>query len=246
MDQERVEHWRRELVAVNRVSAKPPKWLIPHLLVPGLTIVSGPPKVYKSFLMLWIIASILHKRPVGQASKGRIATKSGPVVYCAKEQRAGRIRHIYETRVLNKALDEGRALWDFAMMRDPWRWRIDEPEEGFNMIEFIRDWKPLVFVLDPFVYFHQLDENDPHIVFVVEPLMREMAKIGGSLIIVHHNRKKSGQNPGKATFDDMRGTSALFGMVDGAIMMDKMRSGSISVQCVWKDYREESFVWRPK
>jgi RecA-family ATPase len=246
---DKLEHWKKLLVPINGVSTDPPGWLIKNMLVPGMTVIAGPPKVFKSFLVLNIAAAICHGRAVGDAKDGRLAVKRGTVVYMGKEQSAGRVRHMYEQRILKKRLPDKPLSWSFVMVRDAWQWRIDEPAAGYEIEQLVRDMKPTVCVLDPLVYFHQMDENDPRLVHPLVPIRQAVLSYGGSLIVVHHNRKRAGDPRASAKtgdWDQIRGTSALWGMADSGIMLSKLPSGAINVAAEYKDYPSRTWVWRPK
>lgn len=247
-DSEAVEEWKRHFVALSTVKPEPPEWVIRNLLVPGLNLMVGAPKTFKSTLVMHMIAAMLERIPVSNGKDGkRAAVRRGPVVYFAAEQNARRIKHAYEQRVLRRKMKKGSVSWDFAMPKNAWRWQIDVVDEPYNFVRFIKTWKPMIVVIDPLVYFHQLDENDPQLVRPLVPLREAVLAYGGALVVVHHARKKGNDDKsGMMDFDRVRGTGALWGMSDAGLLLSRMASGAVNVNCVFKDHPDHVFTWRPQ
>ena len=240
--------WKRFLIPVSTVSPKPPKWIIPNLLVPGLNILAGPPKMFKSTLVLNMIAAITECEPIRGSKGGMRAAKKGTAIYAAAEQSAGTLRRMYEERVRRKKMRPG-VSWDFVVLKDPLRWQVDEHEHDYNWAELLRGMKPTIAVIDPWVSFHSQDENDPRVIRPLIPLREEVLKYGGALVIVHHTRKtqdngKSAGNGPADEFGKIRGTSALWGMADGGLMLRSLSSGAVNVSGTWKDYPSIDWTWR--
>jgi len=216
------------------------------MLVPGLNLMVGPPKTFKSFLILNVVASMMDKQPVG-GDKRKVPLKKGPCVYFAAEQSASSLKHIYQERVLRRKMS-GPTSWDFIVPRDPWAWQLDDVQGEHDLVKFAEEWKPMILVLDPLVYFHKIDENDPQMVRPLVPLRKAMLKHGGALVVVHHARKESSQGtPSKTSGGDwnkVRGTSALWAMSDAGIMLSKTNNPShIRVDLEFKDHPAEEWTW---
>lgn len=241
------EKWRDKFVPMSEVSAEPPRWVLPGLLVPGLNLLVGPPKSFKSFMVLKMIAAIASKKAIGNPAEGRIGKRKGPIAYFAKEQSKSRLKYIYESRVLKKMIPKSPVTWDFIVPKNTWRWKADSPESGYDLEEFIADWKPMICVLDPYIYFHSLDENDPHLIDPLIPLREAMLKWEGALVVVHHTRKEGNDKNGRTDNGDwnkIRGTSALFGMADSATMLARTSTGALSVVSEFKDFPSTKFTMR--
>lgn len=245
---DRLAAWKRFLVPLSTVSPKPPKWVLPGVLVPGLNVLAAPPKTYKSTLILNMVAAITEQLAIqGSKDKKMVAAKKGTVIYAAAEQSPGTLRRMYEERVTKKKMRDG-VNWDFAVLKDPLRWQIDEHDHEHDWKELLRDMKPTVAIIDPLINFHNQDENDPRMIRPLIPLREEVLKYGGALVVVHHTRKeqdngKGGGSPG-GDFGKIRGTSALWGMADGGIMMRILNSGSVNVSGNFKDYPPNEWIWR--
>lgn len=251
MARDAVEAWKRHFLPMSDVKAQPPKWIVPGLLVPGMNIVVGPPKCGKSFLVLNLIASILEKHHVGEAKDKRVATTYGPCVYFAAEQSARSLKHNYETRVIKKRKGDKnkRTSWDFIVPKNPWKWQVDEPEDDLNLEVFLNEWNPLLAVIDPLIYFHSFDENDPKLIRPLVPLREWALRTDHAFVVVHHTRKSSGNQQGSggngtSDWDRVRGTSALFGMADGALMLTPQSQGLSTVTATFKDQVASTWAWR--
>jgi len=241
-----LEDYRRLFVALDAVPATPPTWVLQGLLQPGLNILFGPPKCYKTHLALHFAAAITLKKPVDKMHPAPL--RAGTVIYFAPEQSASRLRFIYERDVLGRKMKDKQNL-DFLLAKNPWEWTIDSENEDRDFVELINDLKPTMLVLDPLVHFHKVNENDPHLVRYIIPLKEAMLRYGGALLVIHHQRKGSpdkgeDQNP----WEGMRGTSALWAAADGGIILQKLKTGSgaINIQTDFKDHEGRKWTWKPK
>lgn len=247
-----LQHWRRFLTPIQEVKTSPPKWVLPGLLPPGLVLLFGDPKTYKSTLVLHMIAAVTELIPVA-GNKRHVAAQKGTALLWAAEQSAGSLRHIYEMRVLKRKvpdLKEGKRSFNFSIVKNPWEWKLDEPKGEQDICALLKDLQPAVAVLDPLIHFHSLDENDPHLVEPLVPIREAALKYGGSVVVVHHARKASpGSQGGKGGAPDwsrVRGTSALWAMANGGIMTTKMGSGSVNITTEFKDYPGSTWTWKAR
>jgi RecA-family ATPase len=240
-----LQEWRKYLVSIDEVEARPPTWVLPGMLPPGMVLLAGDPKTYKSTIVLAIIKALTTGTWFGDPQYKREPVKRGTAVYFAAEQSMRGIRHAYETRLLKKKRPKGKASFDFILVKNPWEWKLDEVQGERDMVRLITDLKPSVTVVDPLVYFHSLDENDPRLVQPLVPLRQAVLKYGGTLLVVHHFRKPVDGNSKTVDFSRVRGTTALWGMADGGILTRKMSSGAVSISTDFKDFRGGSWVWKP-
>lgn len=248
-DAEEVAELRRLFIPMSQVVRKPATWVIEGLLVEGLNLMAGAPKTFKSTLVLEMIASMLHKRPAAGGKNGkRVAMKRGPVVYFNADQSPSSLKNIYEGRITKKKFPKFPESWDFTFPKNAYRWQIDVIEDPkYDMARFIRLWKPQILIIDPLIRFHSIDENDPQLIKPLVPLQEEMKRIGGALVVVHHARKKGNNDSaaGPYDFDKVRGTSALWGMADAGIILNRLPSGGIDIQADFKEHPSRRFTWRP-
>ncbi len=242
-----LEEYRRLLLPLGDAPSTPPTWVLQGFLSPGLTILVGPPRSYKSLLALHMIAAVTEGVPIDQLHPP--PQRRGSAIYFPAEQSPHTLRYIYETRVLGHKLPEdvGRR-WDFAVARDPWDWKIDEPTLSHNLLSLIEDLKPTLIILDPFIHFHSQDENDPHVVSYLVPLKKAVRAYQGSLLLIHHVRKgqAGSRNEGIPDWERVRGTSALFAMADGGIQLKRLASGGVNIQTDFKDFPGSTWTWNIK
>lgn len=215
-----------------------------------MTVLFGAPKTYKSTLVLHMAAAITELVPFGDKGHKRVPTKKGSCIYFAAEQSIGRLRYAYEKRVLRKDLPQpgaAKVSWNFMLAKDPWEWQLDQPDGDADFVQLAKDLKPTMLVIDPLIYFHQMDENDPGLVRPLVPLRKAVLSYGGSLVIVHHARKSSGQDARSGDdWSKMRGTSALWGMADAGIMTARAGPGAANITTEFKDFPGSTWTWRPR
>ncbi len=249
---ESLREWRRHLASIQEFDTRPPSWVLPGLLPPGMTLLAGDPKTFKSLIALNMIHAVTMGVPFGDPRYKTQAPRKGTALYFAAEQSPGRIRYIYEKRVLRKTLPnakKGRVNYDFCIVKSPWEWQIDSPNGDRDVCRVMEELKPTVTVIDPLIYFHSIDENDPQMVRPLVPLRQAALKYGGALVVVHHakknNEQKGGKGGGIADWGRVRGTSALWGMADAGILTSRLTSGAVNLFTEFKDHVGSNWTWRP-
>jgi hypothetical protein len=100
--------------------------------------------------------------------------------------------------------------------------RLDEPT-GVRYIEEVIDaTKPDIVAFDPLVEFHSVDENSTQEVMkMLSAIDRMRAKFNFATIINHHAKKPQtgGFGGGSTGPNALRGSSSLYGKVDGVLML---------------------------
>jgi len=66
----------------------PPRWAVPGLICEGVTLLTGPPKIGKSWLSLGLAVAIA----TGSEALGKVRVQQGPVLYLALEDTARRLK----------------------------------------------------------------------------------------------------------------------------------------------------------
>lgn len=204
----------------------PDPYIIGGGLLPenGLLIIGGPPKAYKSFVLLSIIHSLMTASPLFGATRHH--GKGVEVIFpCEKprrvlylEQEIGfqdtyyRLQKMYESSFVQKWWDDNL----FIHSRD-YDMRLDHDSGMAHIGKLIDAVKPDVVILDPLVEFHSLDENKQNeMMAVLQRFSRLQASHGFSGILSHHNAKVSldamRQGP-----ENLRGSSVIFGKGDSFI-----------------------------
>lgn len=245
---EAVNAYRKLFRTVNTEATRPPEWVIPGLLVPGLNLLVGEPKTFKSFLALLMISWCLNGNPVpGLPLKyQKIKAKKGPCVYMNGEQSIRSLKYIYETRVTRKKMQTSVKDWTWIMPESPLRWQLDAYDDVHDPLKFMEVWSPIIEVYDPLIAFHSLDENSPLVVKPLLPLKEQAIKIGGAIVVVHHlSKPKDVESAGRGDFNRIRGTGALWGAADGASILTKRDGGSVDVKSEFKEFKAHSWSFRP-
>jgi len=210
----------------------PPSWVIQDLLPTGMTVLAGAAKSYKSTLeTVMVLLASGHKCTALPAQYRPVRT--GRVLIFSYEATAGELRYMAENDIgVSVNADESILVAD-----DPFLFRLDDPDGINKLIGWLDELKPLVVCLDPLRDFHTLDENDSGaMIRALRPLQRWAKENEASALIVHHTKKR---DEGNNTFNDLRGTSALFGMVDGCLTITRKGDETIFVNAVFK--RGESY-----
>lgn len=238
--------WRAELAPLSRARTTPPDWVVEGLLPPGLTLMVGPPKTFKSTAALAVAAAVTHGLVI-PGSNGKRVKKKGTVVYIAYEQSSGKLRHILESRIIRRSLKPSET--GLCMVKAPWEWQIDEPQGEMRSIErLVRELAPAITIIDPLVLAHSQDENDPRMVRPLVPIREAALELGVSVLIVHHANKRAGDGKQDGAtgmdFDRIRGTSALWGMADGGHMMKKIGPSAVGFNSDFKDFESRQWTWR--
>lgn len=213
----------------------PPSFIVEGLLPEGLTLLTGPPKNYKSAVELGIILSACGIANNILPADLSLCHEPGRVMILSAEAEAGVLRHTAEKGAGVKIPNDMR----FLAMSDPWKFRLDNPMDMRSLLDWADELDPLVLCIDPLRNFHSLDENDAGgMVQMLQPFQQWCVANRKSGIIVHHSKKlgedKDSGKQRNATANDMRGTSALFGMADCVLSCTAKGKGLIHLSSVSK------------
>ena len=236
--------WQGVVKGLGQVSISPPKWVVPNFLPPGLSIIASDPKVGKTTLTLAVINVLLNGATLNADDhSGTVigpVPNGGTVFYVPYEQSDGRLRHMYETRVARRTHPPSYAK--FLFPEEPWSWQVDKPTIHENYEQFMKAVKPSVTVIDPWIYAHSGDENDPSSIRPLVPLKNLAEKLGLSVVVIHHNSKRSDVEG----FGKVRGTSALWGMADAGhlVSRDPRIPGKLMIKSEFKDWEAKEWSWR--
>lgn len=200
-------------VAVKR----PPAWLIEGLLPQGLVFLAGPPKeAYKSTLTMAMSALIARFLCRGVPQEWKPVTR-GPVMVFSHEADAGELRYTLEDGLGVKLTPTESII----VCNEPEHFRLDDEgeDQGISqMLYWLNLRKPALVIIDPLANFHSVEEKDSgRMIQLVAPLRRWAKNNGATVLVVHHTRKLDEDRPYRAA--DMRGTSALFGLADGILVV---------------------------
>lgn len=210
----------------------PPVWVIKGVLPTGITFLGGPPKTMKSTIeMAFSLAVAGVRAEVLPDELTELGGRSGRVMGLSAEASAGELRHMVEVG-FGVVLPHDRSI---VIADDPWSFRLDDPDALATLLGWLNARKPKLFWLDPLRDFHSLEENDSGgMNRLLRPLQKWAKENHSAFLVVHHTRKKSGEDKGDYHATEMRGTTALFGIADGVIMITPRPGGKLHLRGTYK------------
>ncbi|HDR9165941.1 AAA family ATPase [Burkholderia vietnamiensis] len=198
-----------------QAAQQPVRWLFEGLMEEGdQMILAGAPKTGKSLMAQQIALAL--------ASGGRFlewqAVEPRRVLYINMEIK----REAFGRRVLAQ-IGGANNLMPYA---DTWlechRFRsfnILDPKDRDEVQNVVKASKAALVVWDILARVHSSDEQSAEMKAVM--LSIRLASCDRAHIVVHHTRKPSAEATGPQTAMDIRGSSALFGEVDTALVLSK-------------------------
>lgn len=214
----------------------PPEWVVEGLIPVGVTFLVGPPKSYKSIVELAAVLTVCGVPNTALPPDLSECHETGRVLMLSGEAMAGVLRH---TAIKGIGVDIPNDM-RFLAMEDPWRFRLDQPQDVGELLGWAEELNATMLCIDPLRNFHSLDENDSGgMVMMLQPVQQWAIKNKRAVIIVHHSKKlgedKDSGKTRNATANDMRGTSALFGLADAVITITaKNKTGLIHADAILK------------
>lgn len=218
---------------VGEAEPEEPKWVVKNIIPTGITFLAGPPKSYKSTVELALALTACDVQNNALPPDLSEAVEPGIVMGLSMEAAAGVLRHNAETGFRIRIPDDSR----FLVMSDPWRFRLDQPQDVHDLLGWVTRLRPRMLFIDPLRNCHSLDENDSGgMVMMLQPIQQYAVKNDMAVVIVHHS-KKIGEDKGQtrnANAGDMRGTSALFGMADAVLTLTGKGVGLVHIDAILK------------
>lgn len=207
-----------DFIDVNDVYEDDPEWLIKDLLPTGLVLIASPPKSLKSTWAVAMAAQLAgaYRTPFKRA----IEDQDELVLLLSAEATAPVIRHMLVNDLQAKLPLNGL----FRVCDDVVKFRLDKKTGLKRLLHILEKVNPKLCVIDPLRNFHGGDENDSGLMYdILAPLRAWAIANSNAVIVVHHVRKpptlKVGDEMMPLTPNDMRGSSALFGIADGVIII---------------------------
>lgn len=196
---------------------EPPRFLIEGVLPCGIVFVAGPPKSKKTTLEMALALLVAgYKNVQVLPPEMSNATETGRVLILSAEHTGGELRDMVESGMGVPVLNDKSIL----IADDPWRWRLDDPDALSVLLAWLDDLKPRLFVLDPLVDFHSLEEKDNgEMNRLLRPIQRWAKQNDACFMVIHHTSKKKSDDKTTYKASEMRGGGSLFGIADGVIML---------------------------
>ena len=187
------------------------RWLVDSLWArAGVGIVGGAPKCCKSWLGLDLALSVASNTPC----LGRFAVHDpGPaLVYMAEDAPADvkqRLLGLCRTRGLDLA------SIPLGVVTAP-SLRLDLDRDRLRVDRTLRQHRPRLLLLDPFVRLHRIDENSAAEVSALLAFLRDMQREHDvAIVVVHHARKSAGAGAGAG--QALRGSGDFHAWTDSAL-----------------------------
>ena len=208
----------------------PPEAIIENgvLLDQSLLIIIAPAKSKKTFLCMNFAKAIAS----GNGFAGFDVNEKNRVLYLCAE--GGYYPNRDRIKVMSKDMKDD----DLKTILFPKyiNMVIDNNDDFEDLKKIIDEHKPKVVIMDPFIRFHNVDENSSTCMSGIFKRLRELIEIHNiSIILVHH----SGKDPTKGG----RGSSVITGEYDSAIIMkNKANSTKISFDMRHVDTPDPRFI----
>ena len=216
--------------ALKTMTFEPIKYVVPGVIVEGLTILAGKPKLGKSWLMLHAAFAVAS----GGFTLGDIPCEEGDVLYCALEDNQRRLQS---------------RMTKLAGISRPWPKRMkyhyfgEVPRLNEGGLDLIRQWiksvkHPRLIVIDTFVAVRAPKKNGQPAYDADYESAKELQwlanQYGIAVVIVHHQRKMDADD----VFDTISGTLGLTGVVDTILVLKRETSGGIILHGRGRDLAE--------
>ncbi len=209
------------------------KWLVERLIPhEAVTIISGAPRSYKTFITLDIALKIAG----GEKLFDEFQTRQSPVLIIDEENHPRILKDRAKLLLQNNELPIFIASKkDFLLTK----------ESVGKVIEFAKSKNIELVIFDSLICIHDSDENVASEMREVMKHFKEVTNHGIAVIVIHHHRKKGADRSNAS--QDMRGSSDILAQVDCHLAVDR-RGNDASVTIQQNKLREgqemEPFVVR--
>jgi hypothetical protein len=196
----------------------PIKYVIPGIIVEGLTLFAGKPKVGKSWMLLHGAIAVA----TGGTTLGDIECDEGDVLYCALEDSERRLQSRM-TKLLGISGAWPARLFYYCQL----------PRLADGGLDAIREWikskpNPRMIIIDTLAMVRppkKRDESTYDADYAAVLTLRDVAnEFGLAIVLVHHLRKADADD----AFDTVSGTLGLTGAPDSVVIL-KYDSGGNTV-----------------
>jgi hypothetical protein len=204
-----------------------PKWIVDELIPhPGITVLSGRPSSYKT----WLTQSLAISVASGNKFLGEFEIdNSGGVMFIDKENYVGRIKDRY---VSLDGTNENIVYLEGGNIK------IDDVDGLNGVMNSIKKHEPKLLILDSLSRMHSKEENSASEMSEVAGALQNIRDMGVSVLYTHHHRK--GQNKHGRSFDKVRGSSDIVAGVDCVLSVNCFKKENmLSIEQSKMRYAEE-------
>jgi hypothetical protein len=203
--------------ALKNMQFEPIKYVVPGVIVEGLTLLAAKPKFGKSWLMLHAAIAVAR----GGFTLGEIHCTEGDVLYCALEDNLRRLKSRM-TKLLGS--------------QQPWPKRLqficEMPRLAEGGLTQIKEWiaaapHPRLVIIDTLAMVRAPKKRDESSYDADYAAVRELRALanqhGIAIVAVHHLRKADADD----AFDTVSGTLGLIGAPDTILVLKRDTTGTI-------------------
>jgi hypothetical protein len=217
--------------SVSRAQKTPPRWVVKDVLPEGIVFLVAPPKSQKSTLLMALSALTAQYECNVLPPWMSVVEAPGPTLGFSAEATAGELRDMLETGMDVVLKDDDGIL----IAEEPFQYRLDDEDGMKKLMHWLDVVDPRIVFFDPLRDFHQAEEKDAgEMNRLLRPLQRWAKEHQACCIIVHHTRKKEGGDQSRYTTADIRGSSSIFGLADGVLVLSPTRNGALDIEATFK------------
>lgn len=200
-----------------------PLWLVDKLIPnEALTIISGAPASYKTFITIEIALKVAG----GEKVFGHFPATQCPVLIIDEENNPRILKE--RTRLLstNSSLPIYFASKGNFLLNE---------ESVKNLIEHAKKKEVGLVIIDSLICIHDSDENSASGMRTVMKLLKEITKNGIATVVIHHHRKRKERGDAK---QDIRGSSDILAQVDCHLAVERKNQSVIIHQSKLREAKE--------
>jgi AAA domain len=195
---------------------EPAKYAIPGIIVEGLTLFAGKPKIGKSWLLMHAAVAV----GCGGFTLGDIKCPEGDVLYCALEDSENRLQTRLRKLFGHDRSSTGARVW----------WLTQLPRLDDGCLDVIEQWAdsvalPRLIIIDTLAMVRaprKRDETNYDADYAAVRELRTLANQRGiAIVLVHHLRKQKADDP----FDTISGTLGLTAGPDSVLLLKRDARG---------------------
>lgn len=212
----------------------PVRWAVTGLLLEGVIIFAGRPKLGKSWLALNIAVAVA----CGGRALGAIEVEAGPVLYLALEDGERRLQDRLRKTLTGGAIPENLFLatewkrFDDGGLLLLKEWLIDHPDARLIVIDTLKRVRPHERGSER-LYNADYD--------AIGPLTDLAHAYGVSVLVIHHTRKMDSDDP----LDLVSGSFGLTGAADGVLILKRARGQCDAVlHATGRDFEDKELALR--
>ena len=193
-------------------------WLVKDLLpIETITLLSGNPQNYKT----WITIELARCVALGTPFLNHFQTMQGAVLIVNEEDHLRYIKNRFEV------LQVAKNAPIYYLSQEGIK--IDKEESLKTLLSIVKERDIKLVIFDSFIRVHSLKENEAGDMAYFFDKIRELIKMGASVLITHHHRKELGYGP-KDHSQSIRGSSDISAAVDSHLSVEKKNEEVIVYQ----------------